>query len=329
MGIAVTICDDSAMARRQLAQALPDDWDADLTFADGGDAALDAVSAGHADILLLDLNMPGTDGYQVLERIRANDLSTLVIVVSGDIQPEAHRKVKALGALAFLQKPVRAENLTETLRRFGLYSGEGIASGGTVSLPGDVDVVDAVRELANVSMGQAADRLARLLDAFVVVPVPNVNRLEPSELQMAMASAAGTVSAVCQGFIGGGIAGEALLLFHDSGYRDLARLMRRGVQEEGADDELELLMDTANVLIGACLHGLAKQLDIRFSQGHPAVLGRHVNLREVMERGAQRRESTLAVEIPYRVENCSIGCDLLLLFDGDSVSGFRRRLGCR
>ena len=72
-----------------------------------------------------------------------------------------------------------------------------------------------------------ADLLARLLGAFVLLPIPNVNVLEVSELHMALSAAAEseTLSAVCQGFIGAGIAGEALLLFHDASFQDLARLM--------------------------------------------------------------------------------------------------------
>lgn len=86
---------------------------------------------------------------------------------------------------------------------------------------------DVYQELANVAMGQGADLLARLLDAFVLLPIPNVNVLEVSELHMALSAAAesDTLSAVCQGFIGAGIAGEALLLFHDASFQDLARLM--------------------------------------------------------------------------------------------------------
>lgn len=111
-------------------------------------------------------------------------------------------------------------------------------------------------------MGQAADLLARLLNAFVVLPIPNVNVLEVSELHMALSAAADsdTLSAVCQGFIGAGIAGEALILFHDSSFKDLAKLMNhQGTLDRTA--ELELLMDTANVLIGAFLRGYANQLD--------------------------------------------------------------------
>ena len=39
---------------------------------------------------------------------------------------------------------------------------------------------DCFQELTNIAMGQAADKLARFLDVFIVLPVPNVNLLEAS-----------------------------------------------------------------------------------------------------------------------------------------------------
>ncbi|MGB1198704.1 MAG: response regulator, partial [Thalassotalea sp.] len=84
------ICDDSNMARKQVARSLPDGWDVDISFATNGQEGIEAIKAGKGDVLLLDLNMPVMDGYQVLEAIVAQDLPTLVIVISGDIQPEAH-----------------------------------------------------------------------------------------------------------------------------------------------------------------------------------------------------------------------------------------------
>jgi len=72
--------------------------------------------------LLLDLNMPEMDGYQVLETILQQDLPTLVIVISGDIQPEAHQRVKSLGALDFIKKPVDKNKLTEILSAYGVFN---------------------------------------------------------------------------------------------------------------------------------------------------------------------------------------------------------------
>ena len=68
--------------------------------------------------------MPEMDGYQVLEKIRAEKLETTVIVVSADIQPEARRRVMELGALDFIHKPVDIEKLSSILVEYGLISAE-------------------------------------------------------------------------------------------------------------------------------------------------------------------------------------------------------------
>ena len=81
---------------------------------------------------------------------------------------------------------------------------------------------DCLQEVTNVAMGRAADSLARLLDVYVVLPIPNVNLLEVNDLHMTLNSLeAGekSVSAVCQGFIGSYIAGEALLIFNDGSFK--------------------------------------------------------------------------------------------------------------
>lgn len=83
--LAVLIFDDSALARRQMARSLPADWDINVSFADDGEQAIEAIHAGKADLLFLDLNMPVMNGYDVLGQIRINDLPTMVLVVSGDI----------------------------------------------------------------------------------------------------------------------------------------------------------------------------------------------------------------------------------------------------
>jgi len=122
MSTPVLICDDSSFARKQMARALPNDWDIEVTFAGNGEEALVAIKEGKADILFLDLTMPVLDGYGVLEAIRAEDLPTMVIVVSGDIQPEARDTVKKLGALEFIKKPITTDKITEILTAYGIFA---------------------------------------------------------------------------------------------------------------------------------------------------------------------------------------------------------------
>lgn len=120
MSIPVLICDDSNMARKQVARALPADWDVDITYAGNGIEGLEAVRAGKGDIVFLDLTMPELDGYEVLEQVRAESLKCVVIVISADIQPAARERVLKLGALDFIRKPVDSGRLVATLKHYGL-----------------------------------------------------------------------------------------------------------------------------------------------------------------------------------------------------------------
>lgn len=182
------------------------------------------------------------------------------------------------------------------------------------------DQRDCFQEITNVAMGQAANVLARMLDVFIVLPVPNVNILEASELTMALTSVDNddSVSAICQGFTGGGIAGEAMLIFNDASFEDIAKL---AYEHMALDDdlELEMIMDAGNILIGACLKGIADQLDLQFSQGQPVVLGRHCHVPELIHSNKNRWTQTLTIEVNYQIENHKINCDLLLLFTEDSL----------
>jgi chemotaxis protein CheY-P-specific phosphatase CheC len=189
------------------------------------------------------------------------------------------------------------------------------------------DQRDCYQEITNVAMGQAADRLARLLNVYVILPIPKVNMISASELHMALADTTVNedVSAVCQGFIGSGIAGEALLVFNDASFSDLAELMKyKGPLDRHG--ELELLMDVSSVLIGACIHGIGEQLEISFNQGHPVVLGQHCHVDDLVKSGNHQWSQTLAIEIHYEIENVNINCDLLLLFTEDSVAKINQQI---
>lgn len=120
MGIPLLICDDSNMARKQVARSLPEGWDVDITFACNGLEGVEAIRAGKGEIVFLDLTMPEMDGFQVLEWVRQEEQKSIVIVISGDIQPEARERVMKSGALEFIKKPVNKDKLGEVLRTYGL-----------------------------------------------------------------------------------------------------------------------------------------------------------------------------------------------------------------
>ncbi|GGM27423.1 response regulator [Pseudomonas asuensis] len=321
------VCDDSAMARKQLIRALPSEWSVDITQATNGSEALSVLRQGQVKVMLLDLTMPVMDGYQTLQAMRAENINCSVIVVSGDVQEEAIRRVLELGALAFLKKPADAEQLKALLLKHDLLTSAPNRDAAIEDRPDpEVNFRDAFREVVNVSIGRAAALLAKVLNVFVQLPVPNVNILEVGELHMALADVqrGSRVTAVCQGFIGNGISGEALLIFHDSEVKDMVTLLRGGSTQN--NDQMEMLLDLASILIGACLSGLSEQIDVRFSQGHPMILGQHTALESLIQINRQRWKKTLAVEVSYSLEGHDIHFDLLLLFTEDSVKRLTNKI---
>ena len=120
MSIPLLICDDSAMARKQVKRSLPDEWEVDITMAVNGVEGIEAIRAGKGEMVFLDLTMPELDGYGVLDAVKKEGHKSIIIVISADIQPEARERVMSKGALDFIKKPVDAQKLQDVLKKYGL-----------------------------------------------------------------------------------------------------------------------------------------------------------------------------------------------------------------
>lgn len=315
--VPIVICDDSRLARKQIASALHG-WNVDVTFAELGQQGLEAVRARKGDILFLDLNMPIMDGYQVLEEIRREDLPAMVIVVSGDVQPEARKRVLELGALEFIKKPCSPEIIAEVLNRYGLLTelehvDEPLLSEEVIELP------DYYQEISNVAMGEAGAMLASLLDTFVDLPIPKVSLVSPADVQALLLSAANSdFDLVSQGFVGPDLAGEALLVIKRSNLDTIARLMDMQGQIDQLEAELEMFL--SNVLIGAFSSSFSKQLDITFSRATPIILR---DFSGISEHNAQW-DKALMISIDYQLKAQGFHCELLVIFTVDSLPKLRQ-----
>ena len=69
-----------------------------------GDEALELLSKGEFDLMLLDIMMPNTDGFGVLEALKKKGVKLPIIVTSNLSQEEDIAKAKSLGASDFLVK---------------------------------------------------------------------------------------------------------------------------------------------------------------------------------------------------------------------------------
>ena len=88
----------------------------DASVVTSGGAALLEIEKQRPDIVLLDLKMPGMDGMETLEMIKANDPSIEVIMVTGSVDREIGVTAMKAGAAAHIVKPIDIEDLVEKLR---------------------------------------------------------------------------------------------------------------------------------------------------------------------------------------------------------------------
>ena len=122
-GSKVLVVDDEVRMRSSVGDLLQA-YGHQCELAAGGEEALGLLSTGSIDLMLLDLNMPGIDGYQVMREVKENYPDTDVIVVSGETTFESATEALRCGAQDFLRKPYAPEELIRivgnTLRKRSL-----------------------------------------------------------------------------------------------------------------------------------------------------------------------------------------------------------------
>lgn len=118
MGIRVLVVDDNFLNVRLLEELLKT-ASYEVATAMSGEAALEKLRQSRPDIVLLDVMMPGMDGYEVCRRIRQSEKTARlpVIMVTALDKPTDREMGLAAGADDFLTKPVEDGVLFPAMRR--------------------------------------------------------------------------------------------------------------------------------------------------------------------------------------------------------------------
>jgi len=100
-----------------LATQLFKKWKALYAIAENGYEALDQLKKMNFDIILLDLHMPGINGFETFKAIRKNEINTPVVALTADAFEDTRDKVKTMGFDEMLIKPYRAEELIRLIQK--------------------------------------------------------------------------------------------------------------------------------------------------------------------------------------------------------------------
>jgi CheY-like chemotaxis protein len=117
------IIDDNRETADALKQMM-DLLDVPARVAYGASPAISALSSLTPRLVLLDINMPGVDGTEILAFLRREPrlASVPVIVVTSDDQPETRQRVMQGGATAMIIKPADLDSLEASLKKAGILS---------------------------------------------------------------------------------------------------------------------------------------------------------------------------------------------------------------
>jgi putative two-component system response regulator len=164
----VLVVDDGA-ANRELIEACLAGVECEVRTAEDGYAALKAIQSSLPDLVLLDVQMPGMDGYEVCKRIKANPMTRLVPVVMITSLDRTSDRVRALeaGADDYMTKPVDRIELVarvrSALRLKSVYDSLDSAEQVIFALAAAVEAKDPYTEAHTQRVAEAARRIGMRL----------------------------------------------------------------------------------------------------------------------------------------------------------------------
>lgn len=116
-----------------------------VTSAESGEAGVERGKEPY-DLILCAQELPDVEGVKVIERLRAAEVQTPVVILSADLSPPFRQRVKTCRANAFVAKPPEQGQLLRAIAEFLLLGGTGSETGGAIysSLKADAACMELV-----------------------------------------------------------------------------------------------------------------------------------------------------------------------------------------
>jgi PAS domain S-box-containing protein len=161
-------------------------------FASNGEEALAMLAQGNYDVMLLDLLMPGMDGYEVAKRVRTLPVSHVsmvpILAMTANVHPADRERAEASGMNGFLPKPLNLKELRAVLAQ--VLAG-GRAEGGATAPEGQAPLLDEeklklwfktfgsgkLRELIGTYRSSSAESFRNLNASLAVKDVAQMGRV--------------------------------------------------------------------------------------------------------------------------------------------------------
>jgi len=132
--ITVVYVEDNQSNQRLMQRIASFREDLELICSSDPQEALTLIADNRPALVLLDINLPGMDGFELLRRMRSRGISAPAVAVSADVMPDALRRGEDAGFADYLTKPVDIQRVRSVLNRFAPH----VTAGAPVASPPQV-----------------------------------------------------------------------------------------------------------------------------------------------------------------------------------------------
>lgn len=185
-------------------------------------------------------------------------------------------------------------------------------------LPLDEEQRDALQELLNISMGQAANSLAQLIETKIDISIPKITAVTPTQLYSLLFENQDAFF-TRQSFLGD-IHGEVMAVLSRSGLNEVADLMDYDAPLSKEDIQ-EIILELCNILAGACLSGLSDQLELITNLNMPTLFQpTRQNFDEL------KWQNSLVMEVQFVIAISSFSMRVVFCLDDESLTRMKDTL---
>ncbi|MCG6551672.1 MAG: hypothetical protein L7F77_05045 [Candidatus Magnetominusculus sp. LBB02] len=203
------------------------------------------------------------------------------------------------------------------------------------------DENDLLRETFNLALGQAGDKLARLLKSFVDLSVPQINILEVNIIEAekvaskvldgSIFTTTDSITALSQSFsLEPHLDGEGIVIFNDRTIQTVAEIF--GIDKiTDRSEEIDIMYELTNLIAGACLNGISNRLfNKEMSFKSPVILVEKTDLLKfvygVFQRSQLKWDHTLMVRITFALKQKDFKSELLVFMSERSIEAVQGAL---
>jgi chemotaxis protein CheC len=188
----------------------------------------------------------------------------------------------------------------------------------SIVLPLDEEQRDALQELLNISMGQAANSLAQLIETKIDISIPKISAVTPTQLYSLLFETEDAFY-TRQSFLGD-VHGEVMSVLSQAGLSEVATLMDYD-EPLSKEDIQEIILELCNILAGACLAGLSDQLELTTNLNMPTLfLPDKANFDEL------QWQHSLVMEVQFIIAISSFSMRVVFCLDDKSLARMKDTL---